>query len=221
MKERPILFSTPMVQAILAGRKTQTRRVVKARSPEDFALFINMEAGCNVEKNSSELARCRSPYGNPGDVLWVRETWCWEGDTSHQDLDPVGFFWFKADFKDDDGPSGWRPSIHMPKRYARIWLQIEDVRVERLWDITEEDAIAEGILWHKWDIDYLPRYKDYLADAFGYGHPEHDYPTVGIAKTSFSTLWRSINGSESWAENPWVWVVKFKVLSTTGKPNLS
>jgi hypothetical protein len=109
------------------------------------------------------------------------------------------------------------PSIHLPKWCSRIWLEVTDIRVERLWDITEQDAITEGIQYYQ-EEGCRPRYKDYEADASGYGHPEHDYPTVGVARTSFVTLWRKINGADSWDKNPWVWVISFKVLSTTGKP---
>lgn len=110
------------------------------------------------------------------------------------------------------------PSIHLPKYCSRIWLEVTDIKVERLKDINDKDAIAEGIQFYVDEHTLRPRYKDYLADASGYGHPDHDYPTVGVPVTSFSTLWRKINGEESWNQNPWVWVVSFKVLSTTGKP---
>lgn len=111
-------------------------------------------------------------------------------------------------YKRTDKPQPFKPSIHMPKEAARIWLQVEDVRVERLHDISENDAINEGI-----DRRLEPsapngiHYKHYLKDKWG-PSPKH----------SFETLWHSINGKESWDNNPWVWVISFKVLSTTGRP---
>lgn len=191
MKERPILFSGPMVRAILDGRKTQTRRVNR--------------------------------FGVPGDRLWVRETWAdveplpsrtpaYDGarfavrpDGSSSEL------WYRADGEMgvtsllfDDGPR-WRPSIHMPRWASRITLEIVDVRVERLHDITEEDARAEGVDWaspqpfgEKWDDDDRedPREVGYGSGSF--------------ALDNFRRLWSSINGSESWAANPWVWRVEFR-----------
>jgi hypothetical protein len=165
---------------------------------------------------------CR--YGRKGSWLWVRETWRW--------LDcylGAGYYVFKADFKERnegwerDTKEGieriewWKPSIHMPKEAARIWLQVESVRVERLQDISDADALAEGIEWKiKFPDEYpeLKYYRDYeFKDRFAAGigfKPRH----------SFFTLWRSINGRESFVSNPWVWVISYKVLSTTGKPDL-
>jgi hypothetical protein len=159
MKERPILFSTPMVSAILEGRKTQTRRILK----------------------NPEVSMQNCPYGKPGDLLWVRETW---GIEKRKEKRIV----FKARMNDypiqDDR---WRPSIHMPKDAARIWLKLTEVRVERLQDITEKDAIAEGI--------------------------EDESPYFYNPKYSFISLWESINGEGSFYQNPWVWVLTFEVLS--------
>jgi hypothetical protein len=101
----------------------------------------------------------------------------------------------------------WKPSIHMPKAAARIWLQVESIAVERLRDITEEDAIAEGVNLAEGLIKGEMLWKDY----------EHDLNNLSNPKSSFKTLWRSINGAESWEANPWVWVVRFKVVSTTGR----
>lgn len=210
MKEIPILFSTAMVQAILSGNKTQTRRVVKfpLKSPTHMASI-------NDSDNPPPVEWC--PNGQPSDLLWVREKQGYYQD--NKALCPV----FRTEISDNEvGFYKWRPSIHMPKEAARIWLKVKTVRVERLHDISEEDAKAEGILCYRDEFDgNRYRYKDYMADSSDYGHPDHDYPTVGIAKTSFCTLWESINGRESWDSNPWVWVVEFEVLSTTGKPELT
>lgn len=118
-KQRPILFSTPMVQAILDGRKTQTRRIVKPQPPYD----------------EHEVITC--PYGHAGDVLWVRETW--------QPSSSVAYVHFKADCRDGDPGKGWKPSIHMPKDACRLFLLITSVRLERLQSITRQDAAAEGV----------------------------------------------------------------------------
>lgn len=193
MKERPILFSGPMVRAILDGRKTQTRRVVKPQPDQRYYL----RSGENVpggeawacewdgdEHNGMELHQqtIRCPYGVLGDRLWVREThalWvpgCKGGISYKADhIDPRG-----------DGPSApikWRPSIHMPRYASRILLAITGVRVERLHDISEDDALAEG------------------ADSSRH------------ARDWFQSVWLSINGAGSWDANPWVWVVGFQRLT--------
>lgn len=97
----------------------------------------------------------------------------------------------------------------MPKKACRLHLKIKALRIERLHDITEEDAKNEGIQWYK-DPSGCIRYRDYMADASGYGDPSVDYPSVPTSKHSFKTLWISINGKESWESNPWVWVITFK-----------
>jgi len=201
MKERPILFSTPMIQAILDDRKTQTRRVVK----EPKALW---KKGMLLKSG-----KMICPYGKPGDILWVRETWCNSWNINTQEWDVM----FKASegyVYDEDGPVRWKPSIHMPKSAARIWLEITDVRVQRLQDITEEDAIAEGV---KFTSDGYINYIDHEPTYFNGAHS---------AKKSFQTLWDSINGKSQgdrpampWSANPWVWAITFKVLSTKGNPH--
>lgn len=170
---KPILFSTPMVQAILENRKTMTRRVIKL-------------TGKWVE--SFDLPK---PKYEPGDILWVRETWC----------DVFGRLEYRADFSESKlldriaryGKviSKWRPSIFMPKEAARLYLRVTDVRVERLQDITEEDAKAEGI---------EPRFS--IQDQF----------SSDIARLRFSELWDDINGGRGywWYTNPWVWVYSFE-----------
>lgn len=223
MKEIPILFSTSMVQAILEGRKTMTRRTkgldVINEKPD---AWVFQEVFTHVGKYEREKHIFRfvdgkggfvdipCPYGKPGDVLWARESFS----------EPVLYDGAEPDYlykTDGDiqrwGGKPWKPSIHMPKAAARIWLQVTDIRVERLQDITEEDAIAEGILHD--EIGF----KDYDKErAKGYGHPDYDYPHVQDARLSFLSLWESINGFESRNANPWVWVVSFKVLSITGRP---
>lgn len=230
MKQIPILFSTPMVQAELEGRKTMTRRVNGLgninNNPHDWewgkrhdgAAPFNMYADINGlwfvfwnnDTENPEHIKC--PYGKPGDILWVRESF------AYVVRDKSGPVWDSLIYKaSSEGYEGkWKPPIHMPKAAARIWLEVVSVKVERVQDITEDDAKAEGIRFYK--DEGRPRYKDYSPAAKGYDDLDFGYPSFGIAKTSFCTLWESINGEESWKANPWVWVVEFKVLSTDGKP---
>ena len=171
MKERPILFSTPMVQAILAGRKTQTRRILKPQLPID-AYEINLfnpenwrdethaEKGIYYWSKPGLKRFPKLPYGLPGDQLWVRETWnqVWEcisgknkgqryckGDTiSGQSYSAPWYEYAAGPFKDEEPPK-WKPSIHMPRIASRILLEVCGIRVERLHDISEEDILMEGV----------------------------------------------------------------------------
>jgi hypothetical protein len=181
MKERSILFSGPMVRAILAGTKTQTRRGVKR---------LDVRAGMPQPENDSLLSLC-SPYGQPGDRLWVRETWAWFGC---ERLPCEVLYRADGHTKLYDGYGRWRPSIHMPRWASRILLEITDVRVERLCDISEADARAEGI----------------KVDECGHAIREEDHVAWGGARSAFADLWASINGPDSWAANPWVWVISFR-----------
>lgn len=194
MKERPILFSTPMVHAIMEGRKTMTRRVVKGTVLE----WLQPEMFTPEYVALPENGLC--PYGQPGDLLWVREKFkskhvkgCLEEFKLHY---PNVHPWFyAADGESEKGYGSWKPSIHMPKSAARIWLRITDVRLERLHDISEEDAKAEGVEWKR------TGWKDYTKDGICFD-----------AISSFVSLWQSINGIESWDQNPWVWVVSFEII---------
>lgn len=226
MKERPILFSTPMVQAILKGEKTQTRRTRGLNrmneAPDNWKLYVgdfytDKKGRLNqkfVNKHGySDHAIC--PYGQPGDLLYVRETWADASFGSTLCPEAVAF---KADYSKEviQQPINkgiWKPSIHMPKAAARIWLQVEEVQIERVQNISEEDAIAEGI------EKYGP-----FGEYKGSVHPgggSMRYRAYSQASRAFQDLWTDINGEESWKTNPWVWAVKFKVLSTTGKPDLT
>ncbi|MBP5973582.1 hypothetical protein HW132_12750 [Brasilonema sp. CT11] len=175
MKESPILFSSSMVKAISVGRKTQTRRIIK--TPTHPAHLV-----------PSNKTKC--PYGNNGDHLWVRETWAYEPGCNEGYL-------YAADF---DNPKTsnikWKPSIHMPRKASRITLQIVDIKIERLQEISPEDTIKEGIEFKPGS--HLSCYKDYLNGGF----------TLKPQK-SFQTLWHLINGENSWDKNPWVWVICF------------
>jgi hypothetical protein len=196
MIERPILFSGGMVRAILEDRKAKTRRIVKPQptiTPLDDGRYDAAWGGrfALVCSTPGECLSPWSPYGQPGDRLWVRETFS-EFDTLNGMV-----CWYKAESDDSDYWHNvtWRPSIHMPRRLSRITLEIVAVRVERLNDISEEDAIAEGIERHK--NGAWKHYTEPLA-----------YCTN--AKDSFRSLWEQINGTESWTANPWVWVISFK-----------
>lgn len=196
---RPILFSGPMVQAILAGRKTQTRRVIKGKgtwSVEEADDFSNRKwPGYEDEYGTWTDMEC--PYGYPTDHLWVRETHYVE---SAGNQDGVGrFVLYRA--TDKDAPvSKWTPSIHMPRWASRITLEITDVRVERLKQITDDDIAAEGIE----SLGSLPGTGGPSAGQFG-----GKYSTL---RQLFSGLWVEINGPGSWDADPWVWVVSFKVV---------
>jgi len=188
MTTHPILFSTPMVQAILEGRKTMTRRIIKSPTglfgigmakyePNTNFHYHNREV-IALDENERSVKNILCPYGHPGDVLWVREKWSdgcmggyiYAGGRTEQEL------------KDYSYSYSWRPSIHMPKAACRIFLKITDIRVERLQDIDESDAKDEGMI-----SSCINNYCDH-----------------------FMEVWETINGKKSWDENPWVWVISFE-----------
>lgn len=188
MKERPILFSAPMVRALLAGTKSQTRRVVK---PQPRILAGELLCWKDDALTDDQMA-VRCPYGSPGDRLWVREAfmhepadYCWEASVSIP-CRPASTV-YRADFHESQPGEGWKPSIHMPRSLSRILLDVTAVRVERLQDISATDAIAEGLSTRLREHDAVCHLLDQYRD-----------------------LWESINGPESWDANPWVWVVEFK-----------
>jgi len=222
MTERPILFSGPMVRALLDGTKTQTRRVVKPQ-PESWQSLQPMW-GTSPPPNPVAFGRPGTvrpvapdwpdsadddilcPYGVAGDRLWVRETWA-----QPTTLDPGPTF-YRADY-----PScaagftnlppvdeiTWKPSIHMFRKDSRILLEITGLRVERLQDISEADAIAEGIEQMPCAVPSTRTWRNY--------DPSNGWTSkVAIPQNSYRSLWDSINGAGSWATNPWVWVVEFR-----------
>lgn len=207
MKERPILFSGEMVRAILSGRKKQTRRVVKLAEFQPSGTsgyrwsWRDKRHRWN-ECNDAMLAY-QCPYGIAGDRLWVREAFAdvpCPADEPHPRLrigpNGEGITW-RADWTGNPSGFKWQPSIHMPRWASRITLEITGIRVERLQDITEEDAIAEGLEKRSWVGP--AQFTD------NKGRTVHGRP-LGV----FRELWQSINGPESWAANPWVWVVSFR-----------
>jgi hypothetical protein len=206
MKAYPILMSAPMVRALLEGRKTQTRRVIKPQPTVDggaddsgygrdwWLEWKSHESGFYPE----ELARL-CPYGKPGDLLWVRETWIHGYEFDANDM-PIydgeelrEKTWYRASDPElrwaDHDSTPWKPSIHMPRWASRLTLELTEVRVERLWDISYSSMEAEGCLpsnicGGSWTV---------LRDEY------------------WKPLWESINGPASWDANPWVWVLTFRV----------
>ncbi|MBD8194357.1 hypothetical protein IFR35_23460 [Pseudomonas fluorescens] len=207
IKERPILFSAPMVRAILEGRKTVTRRTVKPQ-PEvrmvdmigPMLTFKNKRGGHWLYPNAKAQIIADCPYGKPGDRLWVRET-CLINDFRDINVPEEERanceILYRADgvpdWEGDEALIRWRPSIHMPRWASRILLEITDVRVERLQDISRADIRAEGLHCppELGSDDVSPNYRDW-------------YPAA------WRELWESINGAGSWTANPWVWCVSFK-----------
>lgn len=224
MKERPILFSAPMVRAILDGTKTQTRRAVKLRNGQ----YMPPSEKADINGWRQMLRNC--PYGKPGDRLWVREAWrtVAEADaTPPRDLSEAHRLWFEVDVPHQAGAGKYRPPMFMPRWASRITLEITGVRVERLNDISEEDANAEGCeRLHEDEHGYVFRDdRDWklcpkcggtrLHDALGGGGGvihDVDCRECDTYQKRFKHLWQSINGPDSWAANPWVWVVEFKRL---------
>lgn len=213
-KLRPILFSTAMVQAILDGRKTQTRRVCRHQHWSHSELV-----DVNVNGITQKVDRNVSyPYGQPGDILWVRETWV-NLNSDFAIMKPLYIYKCDGISERFTGKIKWKPSIHMPFAAARIFLRVKNVRVERLHEISDEDAVAEGIDTDLWDMAIVSRNyktKDGWFVAWSYEHWSCENISVDVDEVyrkSFQSLWESINGSESWEANPWVWVVEFESIS--------
>ena len=214
MKEKPILFSTPMVQAILAGRKTMTRRIVKRPPVIDkdsgYKFYDNLMFDIHDTVLEEMYMPDHAPY-RVGDIMWVRETWCIDerGKMSENDIP----YYYRADMAGNDVWKGyWKPSIFMPRKACRIFLKVTNVRVERLQEISESDAINEGVAelepGFSW-VDYYPEQISYDLGMKRHSGIKNDYG-CGSAKLSFCSLWTKINGKDSWAPNPWVWVYEFK-----------
>jgi len=229
MKERPIIFSAPMIRAIQDGRKTQTRRIVK---PQPEGHRINVEVCgdqlmvCFNEHEKGEpceyapFARC--PYGQPGELLWVRENG-WERPHRTAKMMREGANTWKPYYYDADSLSRWdveefkewgfkrRPSIHMPRWASRITLEVTDVRVQRLQEISEADARAEGCLS---DADYLRELSHIRGADAARALPSR----LRSARDEFHSLWNDIHGFGAWAANPWVRAISFRRVDPAGKP---
>ena len=223
---KPILFSAPMVKAILSGRKTQTRRIVKAgfdcNEMEFYGLrdYDDRKVGLQaffVDESKMPLG-VKCPYGKVGDTLWVRETWWKKPFLTRKDLKDGADTWPDFEYETEKIMAwedselkhyGWKkmPSIFMPREACRIKLTITGIRVERLNSITNEDAFKEGIDWKIKFPEEEPTtkfYRDYERGENCFAH--------GIlfeARHSFFSLWKSINGRESYNSNPFVWVIEF------------
>jgi len=210
MKERPIIFSAPMVRAILDGRKTQTRRVAKIiridSHPQDARVKIATMAGrgeqfwMNCQPDHPHHIARACPHGVPGDRLWVREAWHTDepdleyARAKHEDVMSSSPIFYAADKANENSGCRWRSPIHMPRWASRLTLEIVSVRVERVQEISEEDARAEGVrVWEEWQSRDLPAVLNM-----------HD------PRDAYAQLWESINGPGSWAANPWVWVIEFR-----------
>lgn len=203
MRVKPILFSSPMVRAIFHNKKSQTRRICKIKIypsrtvKETWDFETKTKSGRNVDIFELNEALLDDANYKVGDVLWVRETW---SQGSFENGSHTGIR-FKAD--NENHSVKWKPSIFMPREAARIFLKVTKVRVERLQDITEKDAIAEGI--------EVIGFNDVLnCDVYkNYGNEKFDFLT---AVKSFESLWVSINGEHSWNKNSFVWVYDFEVI---------
>jgi hypothetical protein len=221
MKERGITFKAWEVRAILEGRKTQFRRVVKPQfdvmnypgSDAQFTNFRGKQWWFNSQTTHPGHISKACPYGQPGDRLWVKETWAWDGEiTDHEEV-----LW-KADSDytiEERGGNSWLSPVQMPRWASRITLEIVSVRVERLQEIRGEDALKEGIE----HIEVGTRFECFKNYVFKTAHPKHGTAITdeqhrirgySSACASYMSIWESINGPGSWYDNPWVWVVEFK-----------
>lgn len=213
LNESPILFNAAMVRAILAGTKTQTRRVVKPQPELREIAQVGHMLGFKKHKadgfwlwpNARERIVAERPYGQPGDRLWVRETFAHiYRDNTRPDVRRDDDVAYKADHPglDEYAFGSWKPSIHMPRWASRITLEITRVRLQRLNDIGEADAEAEGV-----ERKDGARWRNYISDDDAFTHLKE-------ARASFCSLWVSINGPGSWDANPWIWAIEFRRLAT-------
>lgn len=200
MTERPILFSAPMVRAILAGKKSVTRRICKPANDKLSGTAASVERAAKsgwiawwpTPVTAKETAEryddgFKCPYGEPGDRLWVRETWAHTNAYDGNYILDKRKALYKADEESQITPNRWKPSIHMPRWASRITLEVTDVRVERLQDITEEDAALEGLV-------------------------ACETPAGEVSPLCrFIALWEQLNGPKhQWASNPFVWRIRFR-----------
>lgn len=243
IKERPILFSAPMVRAILEGRKTVTRRAVKVQPHDDATIEVDLYHPVVVDRRGMEqpgseifgafsddgMWGVKFPYGQPGDRLWVREAFgsqvrSYGGGTGR-------FTVYRAtspnaiDFKCASGkeyPVKWKPSIHMPRHLSRILLEITSVRVERLQEVTNEQARAEGCFftdygrkcghggkgWTEVGSCTAAESTHQQREGWMWDKTTSHEQCLGSARWAFANLWEKTGGD--WEGNPWVWVIEFK-----------
>lgn len=206
----PMLFSTEMVRAIISGNKTITRRAVKKSNTDCTSPLAELDFNDAVRDNifnvKDQYLKVLRPIDDTmhrvfckyyiGDIIWVRETWQNHG---RPDISESPFI-YRADKPDSIAKIlPWKPSLFMPKEACRLFLQITSVKVERLQEITNEQALKEGVKVIEKDEAYF----DYLEQAGSYATP----------RGSFSSLWCKINGQASWDANPYVWVIGFKKIN--------
>lgn len=208
--ERPILFNAEMVEAILQGRKLKTRRLVKPRLLDGYRIdtvqgkFLKTKIFSDLRPEDELIGIITGEFKQPyqiGDTLWVRETWAdLRGKGFDSEYSYLANNFNKNGFEDVDGRRcrldygvKWRPSIHMPRAAARLFLKVTNIRVERLQDITEEDAKDEGFLNNKGMIH----------------SPENEYCRLHTAREHFISTWDNIYKNA--LENPWVWVIEFEL----------
>lgn len=202
MRVKPILFSSPMVRAIFHNKKSQTRRICKIKIypsrtvKETWDFETKTKSGRNVDVFELNEALLDDADYKVGDVLWVRESF----------YEPIsepfkGKYFYKAELEKQGWIFKWTPSIYMPKKAARIFLRVSNVRLERLQDISENDAIAEGVELLGFNgVLNCNVYENYGSGIYKFL----------LAIESFKSLWKSINGEGSWDENTWVWVYDFE-----------
>ena len=258
MKERPIIFSAPMVHAILEGRKTQTRRIIKESfngcftnggphpcpnepilmypgeiipgpMPGQPDIVLDNESVEAIFHCSTLDSVAKCPYGAKGDRLWVREShaenlgigWLYKADATEDDSGERDGWWVGDEFFQN---VKWKPSIHMPRKASRITLEVLDIRVERLQDISEKDAKAEGMFFTDYgrqcyhgggppkDVGNCPAPEHTHTQRPGWFWKKTERHTQCLltARSAFGNIWQSIHGPDSWNQNPWVWVVEFK-----------
>lgn len=219
----PILFNTEMVRAILEDRKTATRRILKLpkhiKKQENGLYTLFTEGTCYENQHMEEIVNYIKPPYQPGDILYVRETWNFVYDMDDNDQivegtrryvyyvdDSMPFsYWVDPDTGEHKDNMSWKPSIHMPKDAARIWLRVTDVRVERLQDITEEQAAAEGAL-KCYEVVRPDEREPVIYQAEDGG----GYFVIGFKAVWDSTLNKTDREVYSWDANPGVWVIEFE-----------
>jgi len=227
MKERGILFSSPMVRANRAGLKSQTRRTRGLdkinEAPEEWRVLYS--AGIDnawwTFARGEAVEKIRNPYGLPGDILWSREAWKRGED---------GAVYYRADNHIDVKGWPWKPGIHMFRKDSRDSYEVVSVRPERLQEIPEEDAIAEGLtaLEGRERANWGPGEFGYTGMNLGFYHVAQGHRRVCCCNEgrelnllpsicAYRELWESINGPGSWAKNPWCWRIEYKPLSPEGQ----
>jgi len=208
MTTHPILFSAPMIRALLDGRKTQTRRVIKKVGNNNHIDYKNQILRRTLSTHVLEAPKLGiCPHGQIGDLLWVRETWSHDADSleslraEFEDIMPPQFPhgpYYRADGIHENTGLKWKPCIFMPRWASRLTLRVADVHVERVQEISQTDAISEGL----------------VVDSAGHAAPVDDDICWTSPRSAYRMLWDSINEKRGygWAGNPWVWVIGFEVI---------